>query len=69
MCGPRARGVGWFLFSVPACLSRLMELGHLEELKQIFSYLPRSDAKGNHRQSLLFSATVTEKVKGGWRIS
>ncbi|PFH34452.1 DEAD/DEAH box helicase domain-containing protein [Besnoitia besnoiti] len=36
---------------------RLMELGHLEELKQVFSYLPRN------RQSLLFSATLTDKVK------
>ncbi|KEP66610.1 UNVERIFIED_CONTAM: DEAD/DEAH box helicase domain-containing protein [Hammondia hammondi] len=36
---------------------RLMELGHLEELKQIFSYLPRS------RQSLLFSATLPDNVR------
>ncbi|KYK70811.1 DEAD/DEAH box helicase domain-containing protein [Toxoplasma gondii TgCatPRC2] len=36
---------------------RLIELGHLEELKQIFSYLPRT------RQSLLFSATLPDNVR------
>ncbi|PHJ19734.1 dead deah box helicase domain-containing protein [Cystoisospora suis] len=48
---------------------RLMELGHLEELKQIISYLPRNNARGTSRQSLLFSATVTDKVKElSWRL-
>ncbi|CBZ54008.1 hypothetical protein NCLIV_037910 [Neospora caninum Liverpool] len=46
-----------FLRYLCAEASSLMELGHLEELKQLFSYLPRN------RQSLLFSATLPDNVR------